>query len=439
MKNQRNKMLRNNILFSGILKIIGLLTSLLIVPITIGYLNNEVYGIWMTITSILYWFTFFDVGLGNGMRNYLTQAISKGNYALGKAYLSTTLCVLTLIAIIIGIISVLPLCLLDFNKVFNSNTLSNTELRNIMIIALSFTLANFVLKNIGFVFIALQKYAINDLLSVSGSVVGLIITYILTKTTTGNLMYIVLALTISPVCIYLIAAFPIFKKYKDLKPSIHAFDAKLLKNIVGKGLGFFVIQITSCLVIYGSSNLFITQFCGPTAVTTYNIAYKYFNLLAIGYTVIISPMWNAYTDAYIKEDFQWIKKTFHKALLFWAFSVIAGIIMLAGSSLFYNLWVGEKVIVPFTISACVLVYISCFNLNNSVTYLINGLNKIKVQMITSIVFTAGYILILLALGNQAGSEGIILCMTLCYASMAVIHLYQCHLLIRNKAKGIWNQ
>ena len=156
MKNQRNKMLRNNILFSGILKIIGLLTSLLIVPITIGYLNNEVYGIWMTITSILYWFTFFDVGLGNGMRNYLTQAISKGNYALGKAYLSTTLCVLTLIAIIIGIISILPLCLLDFNKVFNSNTLSNTELRNIMIIALSFTLANFVLK-ISVLFLSLFK------------------------------------------------------------------------------------------------------------------------------------------------------------------------------------------------------------------------------------------------------------------------------------------
>ena len=48
-------MLTTNILYSAILKIISLSTSLLIVPIIIGYLNNEVYGIWMTITSILFW------------------------------------------------------------------------------------------------------------------------------------------------------------------------------------------------------------------------------------------------------------------------------------------------------------------------------------------------------------------------------------------------
>lgn len=47
-------MLTTNILFSGILKIISLSTSLLIVPITINYLNNEVYGIWMTISSMLF-------------------------------------------------------------------------------------------------------------------------------------------------------------------------------------------------------------------------------------------------------------------------------------------------------------------------------------------------------------------------------------------------
>lgn len=81
--NTRNKMLTTNILYSSILKIISLSTSLLIVPITINYLNKEVYGIWMTITSILFWINTFDIGLGNGMRNYLTEAISQKNYSLG--------------------------------------------------------------------------------------------------------------------------------------------------------------------------------------------------------------------------------------------------------------------------------------------------------------------------------------------------------------------
>ena len=75
----RSKMLKSNILYSAILKVIGLITSLLAVTITLNYLNSELYGVWLTITSILYWFSFFDIGLGNGMRNYLTEAVSKGN------------------------------------------------------------------------------------------------------------------------------------------------------------------------------------------------------------------------------------------------------------------------------------------------------------------------------------------------------------------------
>ena len=82
--NSPNKMLRNNILFSGFLKIVGLLTSLVIVPITINYLNNEVYGIWMTITSILYWITTFGIGLGDGVRNCVAEAWAPHDTKRGK-------------------------------------------------------------------------------------------------------------------------------------------------------------------------------------------------------------------------------------------------------------------------------------------------------------------------------------------------------------------
>ena len=91
-KNERNKMLRNNILGSGALKSIGLFTSLLIVPITINYLDNEVYGIWMTISSMLFWIGIFDIGLGNGMRNYLTESISNGDYKRSRKFFTRKSC-----------------------------------------------------------------------------------------------------------------------------------------------------------------------------------------------------------------------------------------------------------------------------------------------------------------------------------------------------------
>ena len=172
--NSRNKMLRNNILFSGFLKIVGLLTSLVIVPITINYLNNEVYGIWMTITSILYWITTFDIGLGNGMRNYLAEALATNDTKLGKKYISTTMLLLSLIALSMAIVLLYPLITINFNSFFNTNAIAGNELRMAVVIAVGFTLMNFVLKNIGMIFVAMQKYAINDLLSISGNVIALI-------------------------------------------------------------------------------------------------------------------------------------------------------------------------------------------------------------------------------------------------------------------------
>ena len=150
-------------------------------------------------------------------------------------------------------------------------------------------------------------------------------------------------------------------------------------------------------------------------------------------------MWNAYTDAYVKSDMKWIEQTFNRALKLWGLSVTGGFIMLAGCQIFYHLWVGEKVIVPFTVSLCTLIYVCFFNLNNCVTYLINGLNKIRIQVFTSLVFTALYIVVVLLLGKQLGIEGVVLSMAGSYACMSIIHLYQCRLLIKEKANGIWNK
>lgn len=439
IKDTRNRMLRNNILFSGILKIISLSTSLLIIPITINYLNNEIYGIWMTITSVLFLINTFDIGLGNGMRNYLTGAISRKDFNLGRRYISTTLALLTVIALTMAIIISVPMSILDFNQFFNTKALSNEGLRNALIVAIGFTLLNFVVKNIGLIFVAMQKYAINDLLSVSGNVIALGIIYLLTKFTTGNLLYVVLAYTATHSLIFMLAAIPLFIKHPELRPSFKYFDKGLTRQIIGKGLSYFVIQISSCLVIFGAANMFITQYCGPSAVTTYNIAYKYFNLLVIAYTIILAPMWNAYTDAYVKGDMKWIANNFNRTLKLWGVSVIGGIIMLLGCQIFYHLWIGDNVSVPFTVSLSTLIYVCFFNLNNCVTYLINGLNKLKVQIVTSLAFTAIYVLVVLSIGDKLGIEGVVLCMAGSYASMSIIHLYQCRLLIKNKAKGIWNQ
>ena len=79
-----------NIVASAGIKVADTLVYLLLVPLTLGYLNAYEYGIWLTLNSILAWINSFDIGLGNGLRNKLATAIAEGDKEKARAYVSTT-------------------------------------------------------------------------------------------------------------------------------------------------------------------------------------------------------------------------------------------------------------------------------------------------------------------------------------------------------------
>lgn len=434
----RSTSVLRNAIASALFKGTSVLCSFIIVPLTINYLNAENYGIWMAMTSILYWFAFCDVGLGNGMRNYLAASLSRKDYKSARAYFCTAMFMLTFIAIAIGCIAIPIVQFIDLNKLFNTRTIDDSIIREVLIVAIVLTLLQFVIKNIGLVYVAMQKYAINELIFLLGNVTSVIAIYILTQTTECNLMYAVLAFTGFPVLMFLGATIPLLKQHPQLTPSFSAIDWGISRQIISKGLGFFVIQISSCLVLFGSANILISHFLGPQQVTVYNVAYKLFSILIVTYNIIVSPLWNAYTDAYVKGDYKWIRKGLRTSLFIWTLSIFFGGILLLASEHIYKLWVGDSVIVPFKVSFCVLLYISMYNLNNCVTYLINGLNKIRIQIITSLFTTTLFLCIMYYMKGNLGIVGISITMTCAYFIMTIIHLYQCWLLINKRAKGIWN-
>ena len=437
---KRSAIVIKNSMATALMKVAILLCSLIMVPITLNYLNAENYGIWMAMTSILYWFAFFDVGLGNGMRNYLSEAISRQDYIKARSYFSTAIFLLAIIAVLIGILSLIIIFQLDLNHIFNTHIMSNKSLAYIMVVAISFSLIQFVAKNVGMVYIAMQRYAINDFIVFIGQLISTIIVYIITKTTESHLIYIVMAITSIPALVFILASIPLLKQHPQLKPSIKSIDFASAKKIIGKGLGFFIIQITSCLVIFGSANILISHYCGPEQGTVYNISYKLFNILIIIYTIIISPLWNAYTDASVKNDYAWIRKIFKKSIYLWAASLLLGLLMLLISGWFFKKWVGNSVDIPLGVSISILIYVCMFNFNNCVTYLINGLNKIKIQIITSILGTIIYLIaVCFFIKGTYGIYGISISMCVIYTLMSLVHLYQCNLLAKNKAHGIWNE
>jgi O-antigen/teichoic acid export membrane protein len=56
-----------NAIATGITKSVGIVTNLAMVPLTVGYLGSEQYGLWMAISSLIAILQLMDMGIGNAL------------------------------------------------------------------------------------------------------------------------------------------------------------------------------------------------------------------------------------------------------------------------------------------------------------------------------------------------------------------------------------
>lgn len=126
--NERSVAVKKNIAASLVLKCVSILVSLQVVPLTIGYVNPTKYGIWLTLSSIIAWLSYFDLGFAHGFRNRFAEAKAKGDVKLAKEYVSTTYVVLLLLFSGILLITLMVNRYLNWSSILNIDAIYNEEL-----------------------------------------------------------------------------------------------------------------------------------------------------------------------------------------------------------------------------------------------------------------------------------------------------------------------
>ncbi len=134
---ERSFQVKKNIYISFLAKGGTIVLNLALVPLTIDYVNPVQYGVWLTLSSIIAWFGFFDIGLGNGLRNKLTEAITIGDHQLGRKYISTTYLVLTFISLSLLCIFFLINHFIDWANILNAPVQLAKELSLVSLIVFS--------------------------------------------------------------------------------------------------------------------------------------------------------------------------------------------------------------------------------------------------------------------------------------------------------------
>lgn len=434
---ERTVKAKKNILASFLNKGIAVIISLLLVPVTIDYLDTEQYGIWLTLSSIVAWVSYFDIGLGHGFRNRFAEAKAKKDIILARKYVTTAYVALFLIFGIILLVGEVINPYISWDSLLNVSV-SNALLQQVVSILLIGFCLYLVLNISSIMLSADQKPAASAMITTLGQGMSLAVIYVFTKTTEGDMTLIAVALNWVPsIVLFLITLYLFYKPYRDYAPSLACFDFKLVKNIVGLGSKFFIIQICM-LLIFQVTNVILSRVLGPEAVTEYNVSYKYFSITQMVFNIILSPFWSAFTDAYTKNDYEWMKIIQKKLSRIWLILVGINFFLLSIVPFAYRLWLGDSVQVSWPLSICMMVYFSVLSYSNMYMILLNGIGKVFLQMLIYIICACVGLPLSYYFCGIYGIPGTIFVLATVYFMQAVFAKIQFNKILSGSCTGIMN-
>ena len=229
---RRSLIVKKNMIGSIFIKGVSILIQLILVPMTLGYLSQELYGIWLTISSIMLWLNFFDVGLTLGLKNKLSEALAKNDIEKGKSLVSTTYIVMLIIFLPLCLIGECVIPYVDWSSFLNVSQIYNEELSHVVSILLVCFSLQMIFNVITAVVSAHQKVALASAFPVIGNLCSVIVIYLLNIFTKPSLTNLASAISYIPALVLMISSFILYTgKLKPVKPSVSYFDKSNIKDI----------------------------------------------------------------------------------------------------------------------------------------------------------------------------------------------------------------
>jgi O-antigen/teichoic acid export membrane protein len=352
-------------------------------PLLVNHLGYEVYGIWSTLFTIVSWIIFFDLGVGNSLRNKVAGALLKGNHAEARDFISSAYVVISLWVALIIVIAIPISLIISWQEVFNTKLVEEAELRMSMQAGTLLFLLNFWIGLVAPLLGATHKSEMIGFGQFIANLIWLMSLFVCIKLQIDSLFWLIVFYGISLLLSNILLTLKFFKLYPSLIPDLK--KGKLyLKSMLSGGFEFFIIQIAA-LVIFSTDRLIIIQLLGPSQVTVYDIMFKLFSIVTFAHSILSAPLWSSYTEAYKLRDKAWLKEMFIKQLKIFLFIILVTILLALFSPFIIDIWIGKdfEVTYPLIVSMAIMTILIMWS--NIFAIFINGVGRLRVQTYTAIV------------------------------------------------------
>lgn len=407
-----------SMLMNMLVKPISMLISFIYVPLLLGYLGDEKYGLWSTVLSVISWINYCDIGIGNGLRNILAKELTLKEWKKAKKSVSTAYVILSAISMLLLIVLVILVFSANWYAFFNTNI----DMRATLLISFICICINFILSLGNIILYALQLSEQIAFINLSANIINLLGVIILSWFSHGNLVYVSILFGLSTSITYLYNNIRIFSKYKQIKPSIKYYDRDKTRALCSLGIMFFILQLAG-LVMNTTDNILVTRLFNAREVTPFNVVYKFFSAIESIFTALLIPIWSGTTKAIAQGDIKWIKNIINKLnkiIILFSFIFIIGIFLFKPIA---RIWLGKDL--NYVSGLIIVTALSCCasSISNTYSNILNGMNKIKFQMYIGIF--QGIIniplSILLAVNCNFGVIGIKLSTLILFSISAVVY------------------
>jgi O-antigen/teichoic acid export membrane protein len=393
---------------SAAAKGIALVTTAVSVPLTLGYLGSERFGVWMTLSALVALLGFTDLGLGNSLLNNVAHAAGRDDRTRIRVNVSSGIVMLLAVAVGFGVLFAAAYDHVPWARLFNvGSAAALDEAGPAAAVLVACFLVAMPVGTFQQVRLGLQQGYVNAIFVGVGNIMGLVLVVVAIQMRLG-LPWLVLAMAGAPLLAAVANGIALMARSPWLRPTLHDLNFDVARSLLQVGLFFLVLQL-AVAVAFTSNSIIIAAMIGPSAVADYAVVSKLFLIPTLLVGFALGPLWPAYREALSRGDVQWVRRTFDRSIRL-SLSV-AGLVSAALVAIGLPLiavWVGTTSVQPsFGLVLAIGIWTILSAVGNAVAMLLNGAQVMRFQVVIAVLMATANILLSVVLTSRIGIAGVV--------------------------------
>lgn len=379
------------------------------VPLALGYLGVERYGLLVVVVSVSALLSLGDLGIGNALVNAVADAQARGSRGETIAVISAaTLIVGAAISTLVAIAVVFVYPRVSWDAALNvQGSAGAGEAGPAVLAAVLLAAATVVFNLAQQVRRAHQEGYWNSAFTAAGSVLSLVVVAAVTQTGFGLMGVVMAVLGVPMLAAAANAAVLLGRDRPWLRPSISTATLSAARELITPGLGFFLYQAALVFAWPTLDTLIASRVSDTRAAAEYAIAAKLFLLPTTMVLAVLMPLWPAYRDALARGETDWVRHTLTKSL--WrtfGFMLPSSLLIIAAADFIVELWIGTAVEPSTSLLAGSGAWAVFAAICAALSVYLAASGRIRFLVITTLLTAAAHLALSTTLGTESGAAGV---------------------------------